>query len=330
MRVLAAARTRQPPLDSRFVLASPVRPAVLDGPVFYALLPFRVARELRQFAPDAVIVQGVHEAVAVLAATRLARRRPRLVLDLHGDWHEATRLYGSRLRQLLSPLGDRLAPIAVRGVDAVRTVSSQTTALVRALGVEPVATFAAYVDVDVFLADAPAPLPERPRAVFVGVLERYKGVDTLVAAWRLVAQRVPYATLHVVGVGPLQRLVESARIEWTARLEPEQVAAAMDDAWFFVLPSRSEGLPRVALEAFCRGRAVVGGNRAGIPDLVRDEETGLLVDPEDPADVAAAIVRLFDDRALCERLGAAARQAGEAWAVTPAEYARRIAALAAP
>jgi glycosyltransferase involved in cell wall biosynthesis len=162
------------------------------------------------------------------------------------------------------------------------------------------------------------------------VLERYKAIDTLIAAWKLAAPRVRAASLHVVGSGSLQALVEQADVVWSPRLEPHEVAAAMDAAWVVALPSRSEGLPRVALEACCRGRAVIGGNRAGIPDVVRDERNGLLVDPDDVDGLAAVLVRVLEDRALAARLGAEARRTGEAWGVTPREYAAKIARLVAP
>jgi glycosyltransferase involved in cell wall biosynthesis len=103
----------------------------------------------------------------------------------------------------------------------------------------------------------------------------------------------------------------------------------MDDSWVFCLPSRSEGLPRVALEAAARGRAIVGGNRAGIPDVVEDGVNGLLVDPDDALELADALVRILSDRAYAERLGSAARHTGEEWAVTPAEYAEKLRRLIA-
>src|SRR5204862_7051429 len=187
---------------------------------------WRIARELRSFQPDAALVQGVHETVAFLIARRLTGARTKAILDVQGDWHEATRLYGSRLRRLLNPVNDQLAPLAVRGADAVRTVSTQTTGLVRALGVEPAAVFPSYVDSAAFLERPPAPLPERPRAVFVGVLERYKAFDTLVEAWKLAAPRVPEAVLHVVGDGSLRSLVRPD-VEWSQQLSSEEVAAAM-------------------------------------------------------------------------------------------------------
>jgi glycosyltransferase involved in cell wall biosynthesis len=332
-RVLAAAPAGSPTGDVRFRLVGPTRPRQLDGALFYLLLPFRIARELREFRPQAALVQGVHELVAFLAARSLARARTKAILDVQGDWHEATRLYGSPLRRLLNPVNDAFAPLAVRGADAVRTVSTQTSELVRALGVEPAAVFPSYVDAEAFLERPPAPLPERPRAVFVGVLERYKAFDTLVVAWRRAASRVPGATLHVVGDGTmrerLKRLLADlpAQTEWSPRLTAEEVSAAMDASWLVCLPSRSEGLPRVALEGACRGRAIVGGNRAGIPDVVHDGENGLLVDPDDPGGLADALVRILSDRGAAERLGAAARRTGEEWGVTPAQYAAKVAAL---
>src|SRR5205807_4924755 len=135
-------------------------------------------------------------------------------------------------------------------------------------------------------------------------------------AWRHAAARVPDATLHLVGTGTLAPLARAlladlpAQTAWDERLAAEEVAAAMDASWLVCLPSRSEGLPRVAIEAACRGRAIVGGNRAGIPDVVADDVNGLLVDPDDPDGLAAALVRILSDRAYAERLGAAARRTG--------------------
>jgi glycosyltransferase involved in cell wall biosynthesis len=330
-RVLAASADARPTANERFRLIGRLR--VLDGPLFYLLLPVRIARQLREFRPDAALVQGVHEAVAFLVARRLARVQTPVILDVQGDWHEATRLYGSSFRRLLNPLNDALAPLAVRRVDAVRTVSTQTTELVRALGVEPAAVFPSYVDAQAFLAEPPAPLPERPAAVFVGVLERYKAFDTLVEAWRRAAPLAPTAVLHVIGEGTMRDraaglvadLPEQTR--WSRRLSSEEVARAMDDSWVVCLPSRSEGLPRVALEAASRGRAIIGGNRAGIPDVVHDGENGLLVDPDDVQGLADALVRILSDRAEAERLGAGARRTGEEWGVTPREYGAKLEAL---
>jgi glycosyltransferase involved in cell wall biosynthesis len=332
-RVLAAAPAGLPTRDAVFHLVGPVRPRVFDGALFYLLLPWRIARELRDFRPDAALVQGIHETVAFMIARRFTRSPTKVILDVQGDWHEATRLYGSSARRLLSPLNDALAPIAVRGADAVRTVSKQTTGLVTMLGVRPTAVFPSYVDAEAFLTRPPVPLPGSPRAVFVGVLERYKAFDSLVEAWRVAAPRVPGAVLHLVGDGTMReraaRLVADlpAQTEWSQRLSAEGVSAAMDASWLVALPSRSEGLPRVALEAASRGRAIIGGNRAGIPDVVKDDVNGALVDPDDVEGLATALVRILSDRSYAERLGAAARRTGEEWGVAPDVYAGKVLAL---
>jgi glycosyltransferase involved in cell wall biosynthesis len=139
--------------------------------------------------------------------------------------------------------------------------------------------------------------------------------------------------LQIVGDGSMRDRVEAlvadapAQTVWSKRLTAEEVAAAMDDSWLVCLPSRSEGLPRVALEAASRGRAIVGGDRAGIPDVVHDGENGLLVDPDDAEALAEALVTLLSDRSLAERYGEAARRTGEEWGVTPAEYAAKVRAL---
>ena len=316
--------------DPRFHLVPTARSQALDGPSFYALLPFRVARELREFRPDAVLVQGAQETELVLLGRQLARVQTKVIADVHGDPASPTRLYGSPLRRTLAPLADALARRGLRGADGVRTISDYTSRVVRSAGVEPSATFAAFMDLEPFLAEPPALLPDRPTALFVGVLERYKAIDVLADAWRLAAPRVPGALLHVVGRGTLaevpSRLVAELpeQTRWTEALPTPEVARALDDSTALVLPSRSEGLGRVVVEAFCRGRGVVGSRVGGIPDLVEDGESGLLVTPEEPTALADALVRVLSDRGLAERLGAAARAAVEPWLATPEEYARQI------
>lgn len=332
-RVLAAAPAGWPTRDKRFRLVGPARPRVLDGALHYLLLPVRIARELRDFRPDAALVQGVHETAAFLLARRLTRSPVKIVIDIQGDWREATRLYGSPLRRLLNPISDVLGPFAVRHADAVRTISVETTALVRRHGREPLVTFAPYVDVEAFHAQPPGPLPESPTAIYVGGLERIKGFDTLVEAWRIVASRLPEPHLTVVGDGSLASLAAAlversqGRVEWQRLLPAEEVARAIDASWLLVLPSRSEGLGRVLLEAACRGRALVGTNRGGIPDVIRPGENGLLVDADDAPALADALVRLLSDRGEAERLGSAARRTGDEWRLTPAQYAERVEAL---
>jgi len=309
--------------DERFVLSPPFPIAKLDGLAFYVALPLRAARELRRSRPEAVLVQGAQETALVLLARVLARVPAKVIADVHGDWRAPTRLYGSRLRRLLDPLADSLARIGLRRADAIRTVSEYTTGLVREQRREPAAVFPAYMDLAPFNQTPPAPLPERPVALFVGVLERYKGVDVLQAAWPSVVERVPTASLEAVGTGSLPP-PSGPGITWTPSLPTGEVAGALDRATVLVLPSRSEGMGRVIVEAFCRGRAVVGSRVGGIPDLVRDGVNGILVPPGDAQSLADALERVLSDRDLAVRLGRGAQESASAWVATPEEFASKL------
>ena len=331
LRVLARAAEKANGHDPAFRLAPRVGPHGLDGAVFYALLPFRVVRELRAFHPDVLFVQSPYEAAAALAARKVARSEARVVLELHGDWRTATRLYGSRLRRLLEPVTEPLARASLRRADALRTISGYTTELVRRrLGREPAAVFPAYVDLSSFVERPVVPLPDRPRALFVGVLERYKGIDVLAEAWRIAAPQVPDAVLQLVGQGPGNAIVERlvadvpAQTEWTPRLASAEVARALDDSTALVLPSRSEGLPRIVIEAFCRGRPVIGTLAGGIPDIVEDRVSGVLVPPENPEALAAALVHVLSDPRLQRQLAEGARAGAAGWLQTPEQYADRV------
>ena len=327
VRVLGSAEPGSPTRDGVFTLVAPLRVRALDGLVFWLLLPPRIARTVRRFRPEAVVAQSPYEAAAALLARPLARPRPRVVVEVHGDWRTATRLYGSPARRLLARFGDSVAAAAVRRADAVRAVSPFTRGLVTELGLEPEAEFPAFMELEPFLRPR-VPLPERPQALFVGVLEAYKNVDGLATAWALAVPRMPEAGLRVVGKGSradvAEALVRDHGARWDRELTAAEVSQALDEAWVLVLPSRSEGMGRVLVEAFCRGRGVLGARAGSIPDLVEDGGSGLLVAPDDPAALADGLVRVLSDRALAERLGEGAAAAAGPWLQTPEEYARRV------
>ena len=333
LRVLAAAPRGAPAGDAIFALQRGTPVPALDGPVFYGSLPVRIARALRQAPADAILAQSPYEALAALAGRKLARSDAAVVVEIHGDWRTWSRLYGSPARAVVAPLADRAALVAVRRADAVRTLSPFTTGIVREAGVEPAGVFTTYTELTAFSEPPVEPLPERASALFIGVLERYKNVHAIADAWRLAAPRVPEATLRIVGDGRHRDVAEAlvrdlpTRVTWDRRLETHDVVKAFDSAWVLLLASRSEGTPRVVLEALCRGRAVVGARAGGIPDVVADGETGLLVDPDRPDEIADALVRILSDRALAERLGEGGRTRSAAWTYTPEEYADRVAQL---
>jgi glycosyltransferase involved in cell wall biosynthesis len=292
---------------------------------FYAGLPVRVRRAVRELGAEVVVAEDLRTAALVMAG----RTGVPVIAEVHGNWRHSTRLYGSKARRVLSPVVDALDGYAVRHADAVRALSGYTAGLVEvARGRPPDAVFPTYTDLTAFTDRPVQPLPEQPSALFVGVLEPYKNVEGLAAAWRKAAPRVPGAHLVIVGQGSQRAVVDWLVTDGVAehhpRLGAEEVARALDEASVLVLPSRYEGLGRVVIEAFARGRGVVATSAGGILDLVDDGEQGLLVDPEDVDGLAAALVRVLSDRDLAERLGAAAHVRFPEWNQTPEQFARRL------
>ncbi len=95
----------------------------------------------------------------------------------------------------------------------------------------------------------------------------------------------------------------------------------LDRARALVLPSWPEGLGRVVLEAFARGRTVVATNAGGIPDIVTDGIDGILLPPGDTDALVAGLERILGDQALAVNLGAAGHAASAVWHQTPEDFA---------
>ena len=327
-RILGAAEAGSPLRAERFRLSAPVRPRRLDGILFYLRLPFRVRREVRGFQPDAIVAADPFVGAGVLLGRVLARSRPSVIVEVHGDWRTFARLYGSPARRLFAGAAERLAPAVIRRADATRALSHFTSSLIEDVRGRPAdASFPTYSDLSAFTAEPVRPLPERPRALFIGMLEPYKNVVGLAAAWRRVARDVPHARLVVVGRGTQHRVVEQlvselpGQVEHLPSLHPRGVAQALDQATLLVLPSWPEGLGRVVIEAFARARGVVATDAGGIPDLVTDGVEGVLIPPADEDALVTALVRVLTDPSLAERLGAAAHARYADWHTTPGSFA---------
>jgi glycosyltransferase involved in cell wall biosynthesis len=151
-------------------------------------------------------------------------------------------------------------------------------------------------------------------APIVGVvarLEPEKGHPTLLDAWPAVLRAAPKARLLVVGEGGRREALEeqaralgiAGQVVFTGRRDDiPAVTAALDVA---VLPSYREAQGLTILEAMALSRPVVASNVGGIPEMVENGVTGLLVPPHDPAALAAAIVRVLTDHPLADMLARA-------------------------
>jgi len=282
----------------------------------FATIPWKNVLSLRRFVaahkPDIVNIQcgSNHVALKDVLAVRLAGRS-RLIVSIHhpAPWDQAPR------HRVNTGRASRLCHALIAPSRATRDLLLEADVPARKIHIIP-----SGVPVPTRLpsrADARAQLGLPPDAFIVSSLARLvpqKNIGAFIEA----AARVPdpREKLRVVVAGDG---VERAALEdlAAARLGPRAVFLggipdeAVPDVYaasdVFYLPSKLEGFGLVYVEAAYRGVPSIGTDVGGVPDVVVDGETGLLVPVDDVAAIAAAIVRVRDDPALRARLGEAAR-----------------------
>jgi glycosyltransferase involved in cell wall biosynthesis len=150
--------------------------------------------------------------------------------------------------------------------------------------------------------------------LYAGRISTLKGCEVLVEAVSLAQRRIGDCTLVLAGPdwgsqGYLRALCERRRVRtlFTGNLSSSELRSALVACDVFVLPSLSESFGISILEAMLAGAPVVATSVGGIPEIVRDEDTGLLVSPGDHADLAEAICRILGDPQLSTKLATSAK-----------------------
>ena len=265
------------------------------------LAPFAAhVRALRRLRPDVLHANLTTPAscqYALLAATLVPHVRTvaveQLPYPLSGRLQRGLKRFSSR----------RLAAHVAVGEGAAREV--EQLAGLRAGSVRSIPNGVP----DAALQPLPRPF-ERPTIGSLGRLDSQKGYDVLLHA----LAALPEAALVLVGDGPERRPLEALAADlgvgdrvrfagWQA--EPRRLLTTFD---VFALPSRFEGFPLAIVEAMLAELPVVATAVGSVPEAVRADETGLLVPPDDPVTLAAALRRLLDDPPLRLRLGEAGRR----------------------
>jgi glycosyltransferase involved in cell wall biosynthesis len=211
---------------------------------------------------------------------------------------------------------------------AVRTVSEFGRTFLRervpGLAERPIHVIHSSVDL-AKLAPCAAPSPSPFRILFVGALEEKKGVQHLLSALSEAGEALGDWECELAGDGPLRGALEeqaralgiSARVRFHGALDFEAVSAAYRRASVCVAPSvigpggRQEGIPNVMIEALAYAKPAISTPISGIPELIQDGVSGLLVPPEDPAALAQALLRVRQDPDFARALGRAGRMAVE-------------------
>ena len=263
-------------------------PRALDG----------LSRVVRTYRPDIVHTHLVHANVIGRWAARRAG------LPFVSTEHNL-RVYDRADLRLLKPLDVRSS----RRAAAVVAISEAVRERCLAAGYRRDTLHVVYNGVEVPAALPPSPVNERPVVTMVGRLRSAKGADLFVKAIEL----LPQVDAILIGDGDDRSLVKELiagmerpdRLRW---LPDGDAMAAMAAADVVVVPSRHEGLGLVAIEAMALGRPVVATRIGGLVEVVQNGITGMLVEPESPEAIAAAVAKLLGDRTTMSNMGLAGRQ----------------------
>ncbi len=153
-----------------------------------------------------------------------------------------------------------------------------------------------------------------PTVLYVGRLAPEKDLLTLLEGFRLTRQQIPNARLDIVGNGrlklELEYFIRRRSLHTSVRLLPgrQDIRPLLRQAWVFAMTSIREASPNVMLEAMATGLPVVGTRVGGIPELVQDEVTGIIVEPRNPTALADALTRLLNDEHLRQSMGGRGRE----------------------
>ena len=247
----------------------------------------------------------------------LAAHGRELLLEPLARVGPAQRVYDGARRRVIKKV-DHLFPVSQYTAELLRNLGAEDQRMtVVANGTDP----ERFRPLDVSARREELDLGPRPVLLTVGRLTPRKGIDTVLAALPQVVERVPDVIYLVVGEGEDRtRLEQLARemsvtdhVRFLGKVTYDELPTMYNLGDVFVTPSRSappsvEGFGIVFLEANACGKPVIGARTGGIPDAVIDGETGLLVDPDAPSQLADAILRLLTDTDLAKRLGAEGRR----------------------
>jgi glycosyltransferase involved in cell wall biosynthesis len=265
-----------------------------------------------------------------VAASEAEKFNPHVV---HAHWWMPGGLIGSRLglplvitchgtdvRLLEKSYWRALAAPVMRRAAAATTVSEFLASDLRRFMPEIASKIVVTpmpLDIERFARGADAPKVSPPRVLFAGNLIASKGVDVLIDAIALLRDQGVSCQLRIVGGGPEESKLHALAaqralgdtVTWSPFISQHELPAEFGEATITALVSRgqAEGLGLVLAEALLAGSAVVGTAAGGIPEVVVDEQTGLIATDGDAADLARQIDRLLADRKLRDRTVEAGR-----------------------
>lgn len=237
--------------------------------------------------------------------------RKELIVETHGDWWEGPFLSRKRRFEIAQrKLAPFLAKFSLKNADKIRAVAQYLADEAKKTAPQkPYFIFPTFTDLDLFLREAESGTDKF--ILFAGQLEKVKGVEYLIEAFAELANDFPDFKLIIAGDGSelsnlrlqVSNFKLQEKVEFKGRLSLRETKDIMKKCRCLVLPSLSEGLPRVLLEAMALGKPVVGSAVGGIPELIKDRENGFLFEKGNVDDLAKKLKILLADKDLAVEMG---------------------------
>jgi len=257
---------------------------------------------------DVIVCQGpLLEGLLGTILKRLLRKE--LIVEIHGDWQEGPFLSKKRrlefIQRRFTPL---LAKISFKNADKIRGVASNLIDEAKKIASnKQYFIFPTFTDLDDFIDEKNTEFQDF--ILFVGHIQKVKGLEYLIRAFDRIKGDFPNFKLVLVGGGQKPENLEmNDRIDYRGRLSLKETKNIMKNCYCLVLPSLSEGLPRVIMEAMVLGKPVIGSNVGGIPDLIKDGKNGLLFQVGNSDDLAEKLRTLLNNRNLAMEMGQKGRE----------------------
>jgi glycosyltransferase involved in cell wall biosynthesis len=231
--------------------------------------------------------------------------------------HGSLTYFASELNRPAERLPERLERAGLRRVDFVASVCKYTARRTEeVLGVPMSSAQVLYNPVEFSGQPQGLAARHRHRVVFSGTLTPKKGIVSLIKAWPAVVRSVPDAELHVFGKdgrapsgGSMQEFLgamlngERPSVHFHGHVGREKLFEAYRTAGAAVFPSYAEAFAVAPLESMAVGCPTIATKRGSGPELLDHESEGLLVDPDNPAEIAGSIVRVMRDESFAAKIG---------------------------
>src|SRR3989338_4231573 len=251
---------------------------LIGNRIFYIPFAFLAGSFLCVFkGVDTIICQGPLTEGLIGSVLKIIFRK-KLIVEIHGDWLEWPFINKKRI---LAPTLKKLVPIAASfsfsRSDKIRGVAEYFIKDLRnKYPNKKYFIFPTYSDLSIYLSEEKARF--KRYICTVAVLSPIKNIETLIEALHKVRKRAPEFKLVIVGDGPsrggLGQLVNKLSlldsVIFTGKLSSNETKDVMKDCYVFALPSLSEGLPRVILEAMALGKPVISSNVGGVPEVIKE------------------------------------------------------------